>query len=247
MSSKVAVIGVLLVWFALVTFLAPILLSKKTWLLRRPRLGLITWFTLLLSATFAFLGAVEVVGVVITNSWISLAQTTVGLGNFPVVLVQSVGPWLTLSLIGGLLVVANQRLEPFIDQAKELRSSMLTGLPVDSSFESVPLSWLAVETPIAFVTKVDGRQRIIVTLGARARLSEPQLEAVLWHELGHIWGMHNSIKRVSYLIGALFPRLRVSQVFKHEVELLCELEADSFARRHVAVTHLEQARASISF
>lgn len=247
MGSQLIVGGVLSFWFLLITFSAPKLLSERAWMRNRPRLGLISWFTFLLSATFALIGAAEVFGVVVTNAWISLAETTVGFGNFPVVLLQSVMPWVILSLLGGLLVIANQRLEPFIDQAKALRSSLLTGLPIDSYFEGIPVSCLALDVPIAFVAKVNGTSRIILTTGAKSRLSSGQLSAVMWHELGHIWGMHNTVKRVAYLVGALFPRLRISKIFQQEIELLCELEADSFASKHVNVADLEQARAAISF
>jgi Zn-dependent protease with chaperone function len=247
MVEQLTIAPLLLMWVLLVTVGSPLALSNSKLLKRRPRLGLLIWFTLLLSAFLATLAFVELVFLLALELWMQLSTTSAGLQNFAVVIFTSLAPWILLAGGSGLLVLVNARLEPLGQQAARMKAALDSELPADFSFEGVAVSVVSVDYPLAFVTRVAGKSRIIVSSGAKALLAEAELNAVLWHEIGHIWGGHNLLRRIAYLVKAVTPRLPVSQAMVANVELLCELEADGFAVMHADRGALESARAKFAF
>ena len=242
MVEQLTVAPLLLMWVLLVTVGSPLALSNRKLLQRRPRLGLLIWFTLLLSAFLATLAFVELAFLLALELWMQLSTTSTGLQNLAVVIFTSLAPWVLLAGGSGVLVLVNARLEPFGKQAAQMKEALDSELPADFSFEGVAVSLVNVAYPVAFATRVSGKNRIIISSGAKALLTEDEWDAVLWHEIGHIWGGHNLLKRIAYLVKALTPRLPVSQAMVTNTELLCELEADAFAAKHASQAALESAR-----
>lgn len=242
-----ALIPLLLLWAAVVTALAPKILATNRLFASRPRLGLLAWFTALLCVLVAAVSATELAVVYVVDAWLRLSITSVGIQNLVIVVVQSLGPWVMIAAFSGFLALANSRIEPMRENAQLVKQAMGDGLAKDFEFEGVWVSWLAVEIPIAFVARVGKRNRIVVSKAARQLLTQEQLTALLWHEVGHIWGMHNALKRVAYLFQAIFPRLLASKALVFNVERLCELEADKFAATKVPPELLTQTRSVFSF
>lgn len=247
MIDQISVAPLLIEWVLLVTVGAPLVLSNRKFLQRRPRLGLMLWFTLLLSAFLAAIGAIELGFLFVFELWLQLGTTSAGLANLAIVIFQSLAPWVLLAAASGVLVLVSTRLEPITEQAASIKSALSDSLVPNHIFEGVAVSWVAVPVPLAFVTRIEGKPRIVISTAAKELLSEAELQAVLWHELGHIWGSHNLLRRIAYLVKTLTPRLPVSASMVANVELLCELEADGFAVTKVKPEDLASARAKFAF
>jgi Zn-dependent protease with chaperone function len=77
------------------------------------------------------------------------------------------------------------------------------------------------------------RPRVVVSSGVLAALDEPELRAVLDHELAHITARHDLVVLPFVALGATFPRLTAVRVAREQVALLVEMLADDRAvRRH---------------
>jgi Zn-dependent protease with chaperone function len=74
-------------------------------------------------------------------------------------------------------------------------------------------------------------------------LPDRQLEAILWHEYGHIRLRHQRLKRFTGLMMQLAPWFVVSRGFSSEVAKLCEIAADKYALKRVYSKDLAEARA----
>jgi Zn-dependent protease with chaperone function len=247
MTGQLSLAPLFFMWVMLVTVGSPLILDGRKTLQQLPRLGLIVWFTLLLSAFLAGLALVELIFLFVLELWMQLSTTSAGLQNLAVVIFQSLAPWVLLAGGSGLLVLINARLEPLGQQAAQMRAALDTELPADFTFEGVPVSVVRVDFPLAFVARVAGKNRIVISSGAKALLTDDELNVVLWHEIGHIWGGHNWLRRIAYLVKAITPRLPVSQAMVANVELLCELEADGFAAKRAPAKALSSAREKFVF
>jgi hypothetical protein len=73
-------------------------------------------------------------------------------------------------------------------------------------------------------------------------MGKAEIEAIYWHELGHIRGHHNLLKSVARLVSLLTPNFRASKFFRLETDHLVELTADNFAKKHVSEKTLRSAR-----
>ena len=97
-----------------------------------------------------------------------------------------------------------------------------------------------VQLPFAYALATN--REILISQFAVDHLSKNELEAVLWHELGHVKFKHFSLKRLARLIAALSSRLAASRAMVAEVERLCEIAADKYALRKVTAPTLRLAR-----
>ena len=77
-------------------------------------------------------------------------------------------------------------------------------------------------------------REILISQFAVDHLSKNELDAVLWHELGHVKFKHFALKKLARLIGALSSRLAASRAMVTEVERLCEIAADKYALKKVS-------------
>jgi Zn-dependent protease with chaperone function len=99
---------------------------------------------------------------------------------------------------------------------------------------------LEIALPIA-VAFTRNRQIVLSSL-VREVLTEDQFEAVLWHELAHIRGNHNALKKLAGFVRTLSPRLAASKALVGEVNRLCEIAADNSAMRRCDEKTLVSAR-----
>ncbi|MGW7429066.1 M56 family metallopeptidase [Streptomyces sp. NPDC054861] len=74
-------------------------------------------------------------------------------------------------------------------------------------------------------------RRVVVSSGAVATLSTPQLAAALAHERAHIAGRHHLLVAAAEAFAAVFPRLPLTRYGGTAVPLLLEMTADDRALR----------------
>jgi Zn-dependent protease with chaperone function len=97
-----------------------------------------------------------------------------------------------------------------------------------------------IELPIFVAGVVSGT--ILVSTAAERALTSEELDAVLWHEVGHLRGRHNQLKRLAGFVQTLSPWLVASQALVNEVHRLAELDADQFATKYVNPDLLKATR-----
>lgn len=72
---------------------------------------------------------------------------------------------------------------------------------------------------------------VVITSGALATLTKPQLEAILAHERAHLDGRHPEIVAVARSLANTFPSLRLMTQGAHHISRLFEMCADDAAAR----------------
>ncbi|MDE2386992.1 MAG: M56 family metallopeptidase [Actinomycetales bacterium] len=166
----------------------------------------------------------------------SAEKTLIALG-------ASFAPWILLALAGITIALVNQRLEPHLLSARALTPRIESLFTTRGRFHGV--EFLAVESPahISFTTRIHGRNAIVLSTHTLATLTQKQLDAVLWHELGHIRLGHYWLKFAAKTLAALTPRIVASRVLVERLEELAEVAADNFAARRVGHTLLAETRA----
>ena len=231
MNSELLGLVLLLELVLAISTSAPLTLSGK--FTKHPNLGIAIWFVLLTVSFVAALAAVLIAFSSVFQSYFSL-QAGQDLGE---ILLISFAPWILLAFAGVLLAITNLRLAPYF-QARE-RNLDLNQLskPTGTLFEGVSVRELAVPGYFAIT-----RAGVIYLSSAALALDKVRLEAVLWHELGHIRLQHQVLKAVSALALTIAPWFLVSKVFSFEVARLCEIAADRYALRHVNGKVLSEAR-----
>jgi Zn-dependent protease with chaperone function len=234
-------------WVLLVTISAPLGLAHRSFSNGRPRLTLTLWFTSFLSAGLAAAAALGIAVWVAIETWFSLNEESLGSIGWFETLAVSFLPWIFLALGGIGLALVNQRLEPRIAQAKHVAANLVRGLTPQRSFAGNPLVIIEVPILVAFVVGELGFKKIVISRGAVDALTTEQLDAVLWHEVGHIRGNHNALRRIASFAATLAPFIRASLVFQQEVDRLCELDADNFAKRQISPDALVAAKAKFNF
>ena len=78
-------------------------------------------------------------------------------------------------------------------------------------------------------------QEIVVSDYLVQDLSNEELDAVLWHELGHIRGRHRLLKSIARGVAVLTSPMSISRVFRESVDALCEEAADNFAKKNCSI------------
>ena len=231
------VIPIAIEWVILVTTLAPLVLIGR--FNNFPRMGLAIWFTALLSAGVAVVIALAVaVGSVITT-YLTLVANPVGTESWLLALAASFAPWLILAVAGISLALVNQRVAPMIALANQAAPLLTAAAKPVREFAGLPVR--SIQLPI--MVAAAHRGSILVSTEALASLSDSELEAVLWHEVGHIRGRHNQLKQLASFVLLLSPRLAASRALVAEVERLAEVDADRFAAKRVSIELLAETRA----
>lgn len=91
-----------------------------------------------------------------------------------------------------------------------------------------------IDSPAPAAFCVPGRGgRIVVTQGAFDRLSPRELDGVLAHEAAHLRGRHSWALALSQVLATAFPGVRLFEVARRETGQLLELLADDAAARQV--------------
>lgn len=84
--------------------------------------------------------------------------------------------------------------------------------------------------PVAYC--IAGRPHaVVITSGALATLTKPQLEAILTHERAHLDGRHPEIVAVARSLAKTFPGRRLMTEGAHHISRLLEMCADDAAAR----------------
>jgi Zn-dependent protease with chaperone function len=221
------VIPIALEWVILVTTLAPVLLVGR--FSKYPKLGLALWFIALLSSGIGALLALSVAVASVFSTYAKLSSSPLGSPDWQLALLLSFAPWLILAISGIALALINQRLEPLVSTAREVTPLLDAAMKPWMAFEGRQV--LTVELPVYLAAAVRGR--ILISRVAAESLSENELEAVLWHELGHIRGRHNALRQLAALVRVLSPWLTATRALVHEVDRLIEIDADLYALRRV--------------
>ena len=224
-------------WVILVTTLAPSLLIGR--FNRYPRIGLTFWFATLLSAGIAIATALSIALFSVVQTYLLLVENPVGSESWLFALTASFAPWLILAVAGISLVLVNQRVAPMIALANQTTPLLTAAAKPVREFAGLPVR--SIQVPI--MVAAAHRGSILVSTEALASLSEAELEAVLWHEVGHIRSRHNQLKQLAGFVLLLSPWLAASRALVAEVERLAEVDADRFAAKRVSVEVLAETRA----
>jgi Zn-dependent protease with chaperone function len=223
-------------WVVIASTIAPLWVGSFS---QRPRLGIFAWLALFLSVALSTVVALGVSIWAVVDNFVNLEQHRM---NLALTLVFSMAPWLLFSMAGIAINLMNIKLEPILLKFRALRSTPLLPSTSLRKFESASVEVLELPAMLAFSTSQPS-PRILISRGALHRLSQEQLDAVLWHEYAHLAGRHSAIKRLASLVETLVGYIRASKVMRFEIERLCELAADDFAANKVDRSVLASARA----
>ncbi|MFJ6573793.1 M56 family metallopeptidase [Streptomyces sp. NPDC091292] len=134
------------------------------------------------------------------------------------------------------------RREDLRERAPELPEWLPDAVPDGPPVAHGPLLVLEDEYPDAWLMR-GAAPRLVVTTGALRRLTDPQLDAVLAHELGHAHARHDWLLQLSTALATGFPRVPLFAHFRDQTYRLVELAADDTASRRCG--HLTTALALI--
>jgi Zn-dependent protease with chaperone function len=196
------------------------------------------WFAAFLSSGIAAGLALGIAVASIFETYLDLAEAPLGSAGWLATLGLSFAPWLILAISGVALALTNQRLEPILASARETSPLLASATRPWMNFHGHQVS--RIDLPIMVAAVAGGK--ILVSTTAERSLATDELDAVLWHEVGHIRGRHNQLKQLAGFIRSLSPWLVASQALVNEVHRLAELDADRFATRHVEPELLSATR-----
>jgi len=230
-ETSIYLLVILIEYVLLVTTSAPFLMANR--FTKTPNLGIGIWFALFFSAMVAGIISVGIAAWSIIETYYRLQESQ----EIWVVLAASIAPWLMLGMAGILLALSNQKLEPMFRAAQEI--DLLSKLAVREveTFHKAKVYELDVPGYIGIARDYEiYLSREVFTLPQR------QLNAIYWHEYGHIRLGHRRLKRFTNLMMQLAPWFAVSRGFSYEIAKLCELAADQYALKRVYSKDLIEAR-----
>lgn len=236
MQPQLLALPLLVEWVILITTLAPIAFMGR--FRAAPTAGIALWFAALLSAGLATIFALGLGVWSIVETWAALAISPAGSEAWLSALAVSFAPWLFLALAGISLALVNLKIEPLIQAARATQPLLEASLRPRLNFHGSAVFEIDLPVPLAMTSK----GRIILSSQLRQLLSEAELDAVLWHERGHLALRHNQLKSLARFVRQLSPTLAASKALVFELEILSELAADHFALRHVDGPTLRSAR-----
>lgn len=239
MLEAITVLSVCLVWILLISLLARTLLPNR--FLANPRLGLVAWFLALTSSLIAGVIAIAalIVGYLTTSSTLSIAQFASP--EWMLSFALSFLPWIALATFGVLLVLLNLKVEAPVVSGRKLHKDLNLAKQPLRTFQGVQIS--VIELPIHYA-HASGRE-ILISSHTLNSFSGEELEAVLWHELGHIRGHHRLLKSIARLVSVLTRPMNLSRVFRESVDALCEVSADNYASSRMSREVVDRVRDQI--
>ena len=247
MLQQLLFVPILMELVLLLTTATPLVLLGRGWTRRRPRAAIALWFSAFLLSGLATVLAVIISAKLAFESWLLLNSRPVGTSNWLAALGLSFLPWIFLALGGIALALVNIKLAPHVEGARITADSLMHGLKVSDYFSGYPVAILELPMLIAFAVSLQGRKTIVLSRGVLEKLMPAEIEAVKWHEVGHIRGKHGWLKRISAFSLLLMPFIRTAAVFHKEVERLCEIDANNFAVKRVALADLKSAQRAFDF
>ena len=160
----------------------------------------------------------------------------------PETLLFSVLPWALIGGTGITIALLSIRLEPLRIEAQAAENfSSAFGVSTEL-FQGLKVLDVPVDYPLAMATTVSGSKVILISRGAKKRLSELELSAVLWHEWAHVKKGHLTAKSFASRLSAALPWSWFAQCFSHEVNVLAEISADLEASRKSGQDALASAK-----
>ncbi|MDO3634991.1 M56 family metallopeptidase [Mycolicibacterium arseniciresistens] len=232
----------LLVYGAVLTWLAPPLLRRLTAAGISPHMGVAAWLTAVVAAVLAWIGALALIIVAALEGVRDSSALTLCLELFGVSDHTGLpGQFGTIALIvAGLLtsIVVIARVGRSIaglrSRSREhAHAARLIGRPTERPGVVV----VEARRPAAYC--VLGRPNaIVITSAALDSLDSRQLAAVLAHENAHIAGRHHQILLVLRALAANLPRLTLFGSAAESVAALLEMCADDSAARRVGTRPL---------
>lgn len=234
--STVAWLGFAALFLIAVSYLP---LTLGSWRLRYPRAALLAshavffgGFGLLLSSLVgAILTAVSAAGQ--ARLWF---EPTVIMGL----------SWLGLALAGGLLSLVAAKLKPLTeaDRRMQQEASLLAASCQSRRLRGAELVTIESDLPLAL--SFPGQPgRVVIASRLQGELSEPQLRAVIEHELAHLDQRHGRIRQLAQLKRICLPILPGSRRLESSTQLLLELIADDAAARRAGAVHTANALAKV--
>lgn len=237
MNAPLIAVPLALEWLLIVTALTPgTFLGKFT---AKPNCGIVLWFISLISGFFS----IVVILSVTVWSLLEMFENAVEAKHVALQLISNLAIWAVLALGGVTLALINNRIEPLIERAKEIRPMLSSAAKVVEVFQGVPVKVIRANVPVLFSEVNYGSKCILVTSAALDQLTREELEAGFWHEIGHLRGRHARLRSFAKLIRVITPRILASRCLVTEIDRLTELAADQFALRKVSVDVLAAARA----
>lgn len=209
----------------------PALLSRAAWPLRAPRAAIVLWQSIAVAAVLsAFSAGLAVAARLFVPGPDGRPTADVGdeiaaLG-WPLWL-TSVAVLLLTLLIGVRLIVTVLRLAVDLRRRRS-RHRMVVDLVGDCAMDGVRV--LQVTEPLAYCLP-GVRSRVVLSSGTLARLSGPELTAVLRHERAHLRARHDLVLEAFTAVHTAFPRFVRSGNALNAVGLLIETLADDAAVR----------------
>ncbi len=217
---------------ALLLLVAPLLLARAPWVVRYPRLALITWYGDL--ALGLFLTLIGLLSAVLFGTGV------LSRGNAVDQAVDVAIAWAGLAAFGIAIAV----LLSAADRQAQSADEQLTAHHSKRRWRwrrTVVLHIVNDPEPIACVLS-GSRPTIMVTSAMRTALTTEQLEAVIAHEYAHIRHRHATLTRVAALNAAVLPKsLPAGRELARATALLIELAADDVAARRAGSDNLAQA------
>jgi len=231
-----SILSLTLLWILVVSLAARTLLPNKFG--AHPRLGLVIWFSAFISSALAGTLGLIALGSAYFYTVTSLSLSDLDSPDWVARVAISFLPWIALAIFGILLVIVNQRVEAPIITGRKLRQDFQLAKKEFMTFQGTRVSIIALPIHYALATE----NEIILSKFTVDEFSKIQLEAVLWHELGHIRGRHNLLKTIAATVALVTRPITLSKVFQDSVDQLCELAADRFAQRHCSADSVANVR-----
>lgn len=237
LGELVVLLALAVGWTVTVTAWAPRLLSLGTWWHRWPHVAIALWWatlvSVLASATVAALAGCLALVIVIVN-------------------VDSVAAKIVLQLVLATIVVAGIALASYVIGRSErmvlshraVRRQLATLIATHGTRieERTGYELVVLDTEAPLALSVAGRPpRIVLSQGLLDGLSTDEVNAVIWHERGHLEFRHDSVVRLAALVAQLVPWVPASGRLARAVHLLTELAADDVASTHAGVEHVASA------
>lgn len=233
------VVLALLLYAVLLSTVGTRLLRRARWVARAPRLAIVAWLALAVSAvTSVVLGGV---GVTLSVARVSgdlaeiLRSCALALRHEYAVpggaLVAGLGAAVAALLVLRMtycVVVALMR------AAWQRRAHRRVLTMVGWRTPGLDAIVVEHEVPAAYCVPGGRREQVVVTSAAVGVLAGDELEAVIAHERAHLRGRHHLVAAIAAGLGRAVPFVPVFRVVKVEVDRLLELLADDVATRSCA-------------
>lgn len=236
MQPNLVLIPLALEWVVIASTIAPLWVGAFS---KRARFGIFSWLALFISVVVSVITALVLAIWSVIQNFVNLEQHRQNLG---LTIVYSLAPWLLFAMAGVAINLLNIKLDPLLAKFRALLASPVLPAKPFMQFQKVSVEVIELPAVLAFAVE-QPEQRILVSRGALNALTDPQLEAVLWHEYAHLIQGHAVIKRVAGLVESTTGFIRASKVMRFEIERLCELAADHYAATKVDAETLASARA----